>query len=87
MCIRDRTCHEYTGGQAPYGWQLAADGEHLEANRAEQAIVQAALELKAAGLSLRKVGEHLESKGLLPRSGGRWHAKTIQGLLGAEVAV
>lgn len=78
--------HQYTGGRVPYGWSLAADGEHLEPNTAEQEIVQAALELKAAGLSLRKIGERLEAKGLLPRSGGHWHAKTIQDLLAAEVS-
>lgn len=81
-----RQNREYTGGRVPYGWSLAADGEHLEPNTAEQEIVQAALELKAAGLSLRKIGERLEAKGLLPRSGGHWHAKTIQDLLNAEVA-
>jgi hypothetical protein len=28
----------------------------------------------------------LEAKGLLPRSGGRWHATTVRDLLAAEVA-
>ena len=81
-----RTCHEYTGGKVPYGWTLNADGVNLDPNDAEQAIIREATELRASGLSLRKVGAELEAKGLLPRSGGQWHAKTVRDLLAAEVA-
>ena len=81
-----RACLEYTGGHVPYGWRVGEDGCHLEAHQAEQAVISAALELRAAGLSLRKVGAELEAEGLLPRSGGRWHAKTVKDLLRAEVA-
>lgn len=81
-----RACREYTGGQAPYGWTVAADGRTLEAHHAEQEVIQAARELEAAGLSLRKVAAALTARGLLPRHGGQWHAKTVQGLLTAEVA-
>jgi len=81
-----RTLHEYTGGKVPYGWTLNADGVNLDPNDAEQAIIREATELRASGLSLRKVGAELEAKGLLPRSGGRWHAKTVRDLLAAEVA-
>ena len=81
-----RTLGEYTGGAAPYGWTVAADGIHLAADDAEQAIISAALGLKAAGLSLRKVGAELEGRGLLPRSGGHWHANTVRSLLAAAVA-
>lgn len=77
---------EYTGGHAPYGWRVAADGVHLEPEDDEQEILRAALKLKKAGLSLRKVGARLEAAGLLPRSGGRWHAKTVKDLLNAEAA-
>lgn len=81
-----RTNGEYTGGKVPYGWQLAADGANLEPNEAEQTIRAAAVELRAAGLSLRKVGASLEAEGLLPRSGGRWYAKTVSTLLSARAA-
>jgi len=77
---------EYTGGQVPYGWTLDADGVHLVANEAEQAIIAAAKTLREQGLSLRKVGEELAAEGMLPRSGGEWHAKTVRDLLNAEVA-
>jgi len=93
--IRERTSaamqhkaarREYTGGQVPYGWTLDTDGVHLVANEAEQAIIAAAKTLREQGLSLRKVGETLAAEGMLPRSGGEWHAKTVRDLLNAEVA-
>jgi len=77
---------EYTGGLVPYGWQLAVDGVNLEPCDTEQAVLVAGLALKAAGLSLRKVGARLEARGMLPRSGGHWHAKTVRDLLAAELA-
>ena len=93
--IRERTSaamaykaarREYTGGQVPYGWALDADGVHLTPNPAEQAIIAAARTLREQGLSLRKVGDALAAEGMLPRSGGKWHAKTVRDLLNAEVA-
>ena len=42
-----RQQREYTGGEPPYGWRLAADGVHLDPHTDEQAIVREALELSA----------------------------------------
>ena len=93
--IRERTSaamahkaskREYTGGQVPYGWTLGADGVHLTPNPTEQAIIAAARTLREQGLSLRKVGEELTAEGMLPRSGGKWHAESVKVLLNAEVA-
>jgi len=75
---------EYTGGATPYGWTVAPDGVHLVAVEAEQTIIREARTLREAGLSLRKVGAALAGRGLLPRSGGQWHAKTVQDVLDAE---
>ena len=72
---------EFCGGAAPYGWQVAADGVTLEAVEAEQAVITMANELRGAGLSLRKVGERLAERGVLPRSGGAWHPQTVKALL------
>jgi site-specific DNA recombinase len=76
-----RDAGEYTGGEVRYGYRLAADGRTLEADDAEQAVVSAAVELRAAGLSLRAVGAELAARGLMPRSGGRWHAETVKAVL------
>jgi DNA invertase Pin-like site-specific DNA recombinase len=80
-----RSLGEYTGGAAPYGWRLSADGIHLEPCGAEQQTIAAARELREAGLSLRKVGAALASRGMLPRSGRGWHAETVKAVLAAEV--
>lgn len=76
-----RTVGEYIGGVAPYGWQVAGDGVTLEAVEAEQTVITMANELRAAGLSLRKVGERLSERGMLPRNGGTWHPQTVKALL------
>lgn len=80
-----RARREYTGGVVPYGWRVAEDGTALEAHAVEQAIMREGHELRAAGLSLRAVGTRLEASGLLPRSGRRWHAKTVGDLLRGTV--
>jgi DNA invertase Pin-like site-specific DNA recombinase len=55
MAYKRRRC-EYTGGEPPYGWRLADDDVHLDPHADEQAIIAEALELKPAGLSLRRSG-------------------------------
>jgi hypothetical protein len=76
-----REAGEYTGGAVRYGFRLAADGRTLEADEAEQAVVTVAVELRAAGLSLRAVGDALAARGLMPRTGKRWHAETVKAVL------
>ena len=71
---------EYTGGQAPYGWCLGADGRLVE-EAGEQKAIGIARELRAAGLSLRAVGARLTAAGCLPRSGKAWHAETVKALV------
>jgi len=43
------------------------------------------LELSASGLSLRKIGAGLASRGILPAKAS-WNPKTVRDLLAAEVA-
>jgi site-specific DNA recombinase len=81
-----RSRHQYTGGVAPYGWRVAGDRGTLIAHAREQTAIREARTLKAAGFSLRAIGVRLEGKGLRPRSGGRWHAKTVRDLLSAALA-
>lgn len=79
----------YTGGPVPYGYRLGAEGGRLEVDPAEQAALSAIRELRAAGLSLRKVAAALETRGMLARSGRRWSAGSLLNVLrwedGAEV--
>jgi DNA invertase Pin-like site-specific DNA recombinase len=75
---------EYTGGEAPYGYEVATDGVSLVASDVEQGIIRAAHSLRAEGRSLRAVGAELERRGLLPRKGGQWHASNVTRLLEAS---
>ncbi|HEX8111867.1 MAG TPA: hypothetical protein VF516_29245 [Kofleriaceae bacterium] len=60
---------EYTGGAASYGYALAADGVTLVEVAIEQAVIAEARAHRATGLSLRKVAEELDRKGLRARNG------------------
>lgn len=75
-----RSKGEYTGGAAPYGWRVGADGVRLEADPVEQATLARAVELRAEGWSLRAIGRRLEAEGR-PARGGRWHAKVLAAVL------
>jgi DNA invertase Pin-like site-specific DNA recombinase len=72
---------EYTGGEPPYGWQVAPDTVHLEPCEPEQAIIRLAQGYKAQGWSLRKIGKALQAKGCCPRRGRQWHAETAKALV------
>ncbi len=71
-----RTRGERTG-QVPYGYRLAANGTHVEADAPEQAVVAAVRQLRAEGLTLRAIAARLEAEGTKPRAGGRWHPSTL----------
>lgn len=73
-------------GSVPYGSRLASDGRTLEPCPEEQEWIAIACELRAEGLSLRKIGAQLEARGMLPRRGGKWQATQISRLLAVEVA-
>lgn len=81
-----RRQNEYTGGHPPYGWALADDGRTLVPVEAEQESIALASRLRDEGLSLRKIGARLEARGVRPRSGGGWHAKTVRSLINAKEA-
>jgi DNA invertase Pin-like site-specific DNA recombinase len=80
-----RALYEYTGGEPPYGFRVGEDGVHIEPVDAEQRVIAAACELRAAGLSLRKIGAELEARGMRPRSGRSWTAKVVRTLCAADL--
>jgi DNA invertase Pin-like site-specific DNA recombinase len=55
-------------GAVPYGFALAADGVHLEADPAEQGVLTVVRELRAAGLSQRAIAGELAARGLISRT-------------------
>ena len=70
-------------GSVPYGARLAADGVHLVADPAEAATVALARELRAGGLSLRKVAAELDSRGYRSRGGRPFAAVQIARMVAA----
>ncbi len=56
-------------GTVPYGFRLAADGVRLEADDAEQGVLSAVRELRAAGASHRAIVATLAARGLVSRAG------------------
>lgn len=73
-------------GSIPYGYRLAADGIHLEADPTEARAVALVRELRAEGLSLRAIGERLTLAGHTPRGGRSWHPDTIARIAAKEAA-
>lgn len=74
---------EYTGGETPYGWRVAANGVSLEADDAEQGVLRAATALRAGGASLRQIGHQLAAGGMRQRNGRAWHPQNVKVLLAA----
>jgi site-specific DNA recombinase len=71
---------EKTGGRVPFGYRAEDRGGTLVLveDATEQATLAEARRLQAAGLSLRAIGAELTSRGMAPKAGGRWHAKTLR---------
>jgi DNA invertase Pin-like site-specific DNA recombinase len=64
-------------GAVPYGFELAADGVNLIHNKAEQETIIQARELKASGLSLRKIAADLSRRGFNARNGQAFQSTQI----------
>ncbi len=69
---------EYNGGEKRYGYRLAGDGVTLEPIAEEQAVLEAARELRAAGRSLRDVAAELAARGFTSRTGGQFSAEQVK---------
>ena len=56
-------------GTLPYGYRLAADGLHLLADEAEQAVIENVRRLAREGLSQRAIVTELAGRGVVGRKG------------------
>lgn len=65
-------------GQVPYGSRLADDGQHLEAEPVEAAIVGVLRELRASGLIWQAVADELNCRGYTTKKGLAWTWRTAQ---------
>ena len=67
---------EKTGGNIPFGFNVI-NGK-LDRNEEEQAIISEIKSLKNKGLSLRKIAEALNGRGIATKNGKAWTAVQIQ---------
>jgi DNA invertase Pin-like site-specific DNA recombinase len=56
-------------GAVPYGARVAADGLHLEADEAEQAVIASVRQLASEGVSQRAIVASLAARGVTGRTG------------------
>jgi len=75
---------EKTGGDAPYGFALGADGVHLEPVDAEQRTIARAHALAAEGRSLRAVASALAAEGRFSRTNRPFAAMQIARMLASS---
>ena len=76
-----RSRGEKTGGDVPFGYRVV--GGRLKPIAKEQAVIEHARQLRATGLSLRKVGAQLADLGFTPRKGGGFHPQQVANMLAA----
>ncbi len=78
---RDAMHHKRANGErvgtVPFGYRMAADGLHLEADPAEQGILSRIRELKTAGHTTREIAEELNRQGFTTRRGTAWRFQYV----------
>ena len=66
-------------GQIPFGKRLGSNGITLEDSPAEQEAIAIVRQLRAEGLSIRKIAAEMNARGVSTKKGnGRWHIATVQ---------
>jgi DNA invertase Pin-like site-specific DNA recombinase len=73
-------------GELPYGFRVAADGVRVETDEAEQGVLALVRELRAGGLSQRKIALALATRGLLSRAGQAFGQTQISRMLARMAA-
>jgi len=68
---------EKTGGDVPYGYELADDDSTLIENSRQQTVLDAVKQYRHEGLSYREIADRLEAEGFEPK-GNRFHANTVR---------
>src|SRR6266567_3360759 len=73
---RDAMNHKRTNGERvgniQFGYRLGADGKHVEADQAEQAVLQEIHDLRRKGHTLRGIAATLSRQALRTRRGTAW---------------
>jgi DNA invertase Pin-like site-specific DNA recombinase len=80
-----KACRGELVGTAPLGQRVAADGVQLEADPREAEALALVAQLRADGLSVRKIAAELNARGV-PARGASWHPTTVARLLSRGAA-
>lgn len=83
LAHKARTGDMRIGADAPYGWRYA--GKALAELPAEQTVITTIRELRAAGVSYRKLCAELTARGLRNRAGGEFVPMQIERILRGSV--
>jgi site-specific DNA recombinase len=70
-------------GNIPFGYQLCADGKHVEPNIREQRVLVRIRSLRKSGSTLRQIADELNRANLKTRRGSDWRHVYVAGLLQA----
>ena len=78
---RDAMHHKRANGErvgtVPFGYRVAADGMHLEADPAEQSILSRVREVRTAGNTTRQIAAELSREGFTTRRGTAWRFQYV----------
>ena len=87
---RDAMNHKKSNGQRvgniAYGFRLGADGEHLEPDPHEQAVLAAIRDLRARRCTLRGIAAELNARGWRTRRASAWRLEHVARIIGHRTA-
>ena len=82
---RDALSHKRSNGERvgniQFGYRLCADGKHVEADPAEQAVLHEIHSLRNSGISMRAIAATLNRRTLLTRRGSAWRLESVARVL------
>jgi len=78
-----RRCGE-RAGNIEFGYQLTADGRHVEPHGLEQASIATIRDLRTQGLSLRCIASRLNAQGFRTRRGTEWRLESVNRIVLAQ---
>ena len=82
---RDALSHKKRNGERvgniAYGYRLAGDGEHVEADPHEQAVLAEIRRLRTERTSMRRIASALNDRAFLTRRGTAWRLESVARVL------
>jgi site-specific DNA recombinase len=87
---RDALSHKRSRGERvgniPFGSRLASDGEHLEQEPGEQAVLAEIRRLRREGVTMRAIAASLNGSCYRTRRGTAWRLESVARVLNAQAA-